>query len=283
MRHSLHGRAIIPYCQTWNRQFAEEMQRRLPVELRNMIYGYIWEKSMIARFPDLDSVVGGSRCVDDGRRPTLSLPHFVDPEFVGLATAREIVRSLYDAIHFTGRTIIVRRPEQIKTAVTKDGFCVGLDPSVHLRSITVHIDVDRLRTPRPTHELSANCQHTPADKVYTKRNELKAWLRGLLYIKHKSGFDLFVDLYQRNIRIAIIEEILDVFGEVHRAMETRGAEVFVGWFYHGKTDGIDWDSDDEPCWDLDDFYLLPRRVWKQNMLGYLLEVWACYQRQKGND
>jgi hypothetical protein len=248
---------------------AEEMQRRLPVELRNFVYKFLWDADTFAAFPDLLKVAGGSRCVDDGRS-TLTLPHFIDPKFVGLTTAREIVRALYDAVHLTGRMIIIRRPEHIKAAVTKDIFCVGLDPCVHLRSLIVRIDLDRLRTSRPLHKLSGTCQHTAADKIYTKKNELKEWLRALLYIKHKSSFELFVELYQRNVRVAVVEEVLDVLGEVRRAMKARDADFFVDWNYRGEWLGAGWD--DPLDYDVDDFYVLPRRTWKQNMLGFLVSV-----------
>ncbi|KAF1915797.1 hypothetical protein BDU57DRAFT_402127, partial [Ampelomyces quisqualis] len=37
----VHTRTIVPYCQTWNLQFAKEMQRRLPAEIRNTIYYHL--------------------------------------------------------------------------------------------------------------------------------------------------------------------------------------------------------------------------------------------------
>lgn len=137
---SMSEGTIIPYCQTWNLQFAEEMQGRLPVELRNMICQYLWDGDTFAAFPDLQKVAGGSRSVDDSRSK-LTLPLFIDPKYVGLTTARETVRAFYNAVHLTRHMIIVHRPEHIKAAVTQDVFRVGLDPSVHLISSYASISI----------------------------------------------------------------------------------------------------------------------------------------------
>ncbi|EAT89560.1 hypothetical protein SNOG_02829 [Parastagonospora nodorum SN15] len=39
--HSVYDRSIVPYCRSWNLQFAEELQARLPVEIRNLVYQYL--------------------------------------------------------------------------------------------------------------------------------------------------------------------------------------------------------------------------------------------------
>ena len=234
-----------------------------------MVYQFLWDSDTFAAFPDLTKVAGGSRSVDDGRS-ALTLPHFIDPKFIGLTTARKIVRALYDAFYMTGPMITIQRPEHITAAVTKDVFGVGIDPFVHLRSLKVRIDVDRLRTSRPKHKLSSTCQHTVADKVYTKQNELREWLKALLYFKHKSKFQIFVDLYQHNIRIAVVEEVLDVIAEVRGAMKARGAAFFVDWTYRDEGWGTQWE--DLITFEVEDFFVLPRMIWKLRMGKYLFEV-----------
>jgi hypothetical protein len=184
------------------------MQGRLPVELRNFVYHYLWDHATtINAYTDLAKVAGGSRSVDDGRSP-LTLPHFIDPAFVGLATTREIVRALYDAYHAMEEPVFIRHPEHNKTAITTDVFGVGLDPAVHLKSLVVRIKLDRYRTSRPQHLATNKCRHTKAEKTYTKKNNLREWLRALLYIKHKANFELRVELIQRNVRIAVVKRCL---------------------------------------------------------------------------
>jgi hypothetical protein len=34
--------SIVTYCKAWNHQLAEEMQARLPVEMRTTVYQYLW-------------------------------------------------------------------------------------------------------------------------------------------------------------------------------------------------------------------------------------------------
>lgn len=267
MLRSISARSITPYCQTWNLQLAEEMQTHFPIELRDLVYGYLWDARTIDDFPDLWRVAGG-RCVNNGHS-ALRLPHFISPDFMGLVTAREIVRALYSAFHSSAPGIVIR-PKHIKSAVTQDVFGVGLDPSMHLKSLTLELDLDHLRTSRTHHKLSSTCRHSDSEKAYTKRTNLKEWLKALLYVKYKSSFVLFVDLYQRNVRIAVLEEVLDDLGEVRRALKARNMYFFVNWTYRGRWLGSRWEDSMEQ--DLDDFYVLPRRIWKQNMLEILTSV-----------
>jgi hypothetical protein len=60
--HSVYDRSTVPYCRSWNLQFAEELQARLPVEMRNLVYHYLWDRDTIVGYPDLARLAGGSKC-----------------------------------------------------------------------------------------------------------------------------------------------------------------------------------------------------------------------------
>ncbi|KAF2822875.1 hypothetical protein CC86DRAFT_409651 [Ophiobolus disseminans] len=258
----VHDHSIIPYCQAWNVRLAEEMQACLPVEMRNLVYYYLWDKATIIAYPDLMRVAGGTRCVDECA--TLALPHFVKLDFMGMTTARETVRALYDAFHLRGEHVLVRHPKHIETAVTKDVFGVGLDPGLHLKSLTVRIKLDKLRTARTPHILTKICRHTQSDKIYTQKDELKEWLKALLYIRHKAEFELRIDLFQRDVRLTVIEEVLIALMEILQAFETWNASVATKGF-------LDSDAEDV-IKDVDDYYASPQGTWKMNIRQYLVQA-----------
>jgi hypothetical protein len=71
--------------------------------------------------------------------------------------------------------------------------------------------------------------------------------------------------------------VLVVLEEVRRALQARNANFTVDWVYRG-----DWpdnwlsvtgaDLANFSVLDMDDFYVLPRRIWKFNMLQFLTAV-----------
>jgi len=277
--YSVYERSVLPYVKAWGLQLADKLQTRLPAEIRDMIYSYLWDRETIIAYPDLSKVAGGSKCLDDfctcsTPHDSPTLPYFVQPTFMGPAIACEIVRALYDAFHSKGKVLTIRKPGHIKTAVTKDVFHVGLDPGQHLRSLVVRVKLDRLRKPRPTGCARTEvCRHDPTEKVYIK-DDLQELLATLLYIKHKARFALWVAFFQRNIRVAVLEEALQVLGPVRRTFQRRGAIVNVHWHYRGFwAEGVDMPPDGVAVVkEMDDFFVIPRMAWKTNMIRFLLEV-----------
>jgi hypothetical protein len=258
------------------------MQKRLPVEMRNIIYHHLWDKATITTFPDLSRVAGGSKCLKIHCTCARShevprLPHFVKPEFMGRDTAREIVRALYDAFHTRDEPLTIRAPEHIKLVISKDVFQLDLDPGLHLRSLVLRIKLDRLRLPRThhalQHKLSSTCQHTDAEKIYTKGPELRAWLKELKRIEYKDKFELRISLFQRNFRVAVMEEVLLQLTHIRRYLQARKMEVTIDWEYRGNWEkGIESDAEYDLCHDMDNFYTLPRNEWRLFFMDTLLLV-----------
>jgi predicted DNA binding CopG/RHH family protein len=273
--HSVYERSIVPYCRSWNLQFAEELQARLPVELRNLIYHYLWDKDTIVAYPDLARVAGGSKCMEKHCACGIPheapyLPHFVKADFVGLLTAREIVRALYDAFHLTDERVTVRLPEHLMSAVSKDAFQVGLDPSEHLRSLVLRLKLDRLRKSRP---LDTPEPVLPTDKTYIDETELKVWLKALLYIKHKANFVLEIVLFQRNIRIRVVEEVLMALTNVWEVLHSRDGRVLINWTYRGHWHiGLDRAYAEPLHREMDDFFVLQRSFWRAEFFRFLVDV-----------
>ncbi|KAL5120827.1 hypothetical protein ACEQ8H_001308 [Pleosporales sp. CAS-2024a] len=270
--------SIMPYCRAWNRQVGEKMQARFPVELRTMVYTYLWDRGTILAFPDLSKVAGGSKRLENAR-----LPHFVNAEFMGLPTARETIRVLYDAMYAIGMSVVVRLPEQLMAAVSKDVFQVGLDPREQLRSLHIRLKLDRLRKPRQmTPPLPINHEQTN----YIRETELKAWLKTLLGVKHRKNFDLHITLYQRNIRIAVIEEVLTALTSIRKSIISQGGNVDIGWIYRGEwKDGVNNELDDdwdEGCaWEMNDFFRMEPHIWRAGFLGSMAleEMDGCFEER----
>jgi hypothetical protein len=220
-------------------------------------------------------VAGGGSCIDDFchcaiPHKNLVLPHFVKPEFMGKATAHEIVRALYEAFQSTGKHLTWRLPEYIKPAVSKDVFRVGLNPGSHLRSLVVRIKLDRLR--------KAGQRFLPAkfrqvDKEYTSKDKLKEWLKALLYIQRKAMFELRIALFQRNIRVAVIQEVLGVLKDTRQTLQNRRVQVTVDWIYRNYwKHGREGRSEPSLVRNMDDYFTLPRKTWKVNMMTFLYAV-----------
>jgi hypothetical protein len=194
---------------------------------------------------------------------------------MGRTTVQEIVRALYEALHSRNIPLTVRLPEHIKSAVSQDMFRVDIDPGLHLRSLVIRIKLDRLRIEKPPRRVPTNaCRHTKIEKTYTKGEELQSWLKALLYLKYKAKFELRIELMQRNVRLSVIEEVLRVLAEARKIMQDRQAEVKVEWICRGhwiQGKNTDWPGDFLSIF-VDDFYYLPRKTWRTNMMHFLIMV-----------
>lgn len=108
--------AICCASATWNLRFCEEMQARLPLELRNMVYKHIWDFN--TTFETYNGLVflAQRRCQGfcEGKeeecqrlastsepgtksscRSHRNTPFFMRPGYVGQETAREVVEAWY--------------------------------------------------------------------------------------------------------------------------------------------------------------------------------------------
>lgn len=139
---------MVPYTRAWGLQLGEMMQARLPAELREMVYNCLWDTYSIYAYSYLLKLAGGSKCfggvycqcIHGHEDPVL--PYFIRPDFVGASTAGEIVRALSDTFYYKGDVLMLRQPEHIKNAISKDVFHISLDPGQHLRSLFLRINLD---------------------------------------------------------------------------------------------------------------------------------------------
>jgi hypothetical protein len=240
------------------------MQARLPIELRNLVYYYLWDKDTFTAFPDVSMVAGGVKCLHDQcycerLHNSPVLPHFVKSEYMGQSTAQEIVRALYEAFHARDEPLTVRGPEYIESAVSQDMFGVGLDPALHVRSLVIRIKLDRLRKIRSRKLFAADYEPTPNEKIYTRESLFRSWLDPLLDIKYNAKFELRIILFQRNIRVAVIEEVLENLAVVRETLHNQGVDVKIDWTYRDTWyNGKNLDPEEPLCRNMDEFFVLPQ-------------------------
>jgi hypothetical protein len=109
--------------------------------------------------------------------------------------------------------------------------------------------------------------------MYTEKDVLTEWLMALLYIKCKANFELRIVLLQRNVRIAVIEEVLETIPGVRQTLQSRHAKVKIDWTYRGNwSNGKNCSPQNSLVTEMDDFYVLPRKTWKMNMMQFLIQV-----------
>ncbi|KAF2822931.1 hypothetical protein CC86DRAFT_469540 [Ophiobolus disseminans] len=113
---------VATYSIAWNRKFAEKLQGCLPRELRDMVYVYLWgQRTAEGAYLPACTLFGDgflSRHVAHLQKSHKS-PHFIDPTFVGRATALEGVEALYNKAM---RSYHIRKPEDLKNILLKDPF-----------------------------------------------------------------------------------------------------------------------------------------------------------------
>ena len=121
------------------------MQARLPRELRDVIYNYIWDEAYLGLTPGYISRVTGGTSIpwsihhshapdDRSTRPIVIHPAYVDPD-----TAREALEVYYRASAHRKDFFLVRNFGRLHTLLHDDVFKLGIRPAEHLRAIDIHL------------------------------------------------------------------------------------------------------------------------------------------------
>ena len=231
---SVHETTVIPYAKSWNLAFADQIQTRLPRELRNMVWEWVWDD--VANEDKWDGMLLWNEkttpCTHSPCRcePTFDfyIPHYFQSAYVGVTTAREIVETMYRNFPCIW---IARTPEKIKDVLFHDPFHVGFNPLSTIRALYIDCKIDNYRTSRKCFRKNRACEHHSAERAYIKRSALKASFDHLLAIPKKAGFGLKVYFVQRNVRLAVLEEALEAFRDVYVAFQDAGASLEVDWHY----------------------------------------------------
>ncbi|EMD95190.1 hypothetical protein COCC4DRAFT_27172 [Bipolaris maydis ATCC 48331] len=262
------SRTIIPYCKTWNQNLAAQLQDRLPREVRDMIYKHLWHydpdrtsphlmarqhvkqhytftcpycpPDTIAMFPRLLDIAQSMYRAEDGDLKQMfdqsTLPHYLSPDYVGVLTAHEIGVSFYQSLN--EENLLQCQSSRIGSVLQNDSFHLGLPTMELIRSLTVHCNVDRYRTPPPNHSLSSKCRHSLNETALVRSDLLIKDFCSLLEIKKKKGFNLHIIMYQRYIRLNVLEEAIEVLQPMLKSLVQDGSSLTMSWTYRGHWDNL---------------------------------------------
>ncbi|XP_014550838.1 hypothetical protein COCVIDRAFT_31530 [Bipolaris victoriae FI3] len=266
LNDTIVNRTIIPYCKIWNQNLAAQMQDRLPREIRDMIYQHLWHydpdrtsphllarqhvkqhytftcpycpPDTIAMFPRLIDIAQCMFRAEDGDLSQLfdhsALPHYLSPDYVGDLTAHEIGVSFYKSLN--EEDLLQCQSSRIELVLQNDAFHLGLPTIELIRSLTVHCNIDRYRTPPQQHALSSKCRHTLSETALVRSGLLFDDFCSLLDIKNKKDFKLHVIMHQCYIRLNVLEEAIEALRSVLESFLRDGSFLTVTWTYRGHWD-----------------------------------------------
>jgi hypothetical protein len=227
------------------------MNSRLPRELRDMIYAYLWDEMTASDAMSsiwkghLAPMDGISRCcgVFHGDRP-----HFINSELVGPHVPKEVVAAWYKAAQeVADHPFKALSPYDIEAFVTIDHFNLGINPATVLRRMDLEFDLE---------DFVMVCD--PADG-------LDPVLDHLLRIQNKRGFILRVKLKQKRIRLNQWPIAVDISKPILQEFIAQGAQVRIYWTYDG-------DVPEAVERDLAPLLAQPPADWKTDVIKFLDDV-----------
>ncbi|KAL1793923.1 hypothetical protein ACET3X_007344 [Alternaria dauci] len=284
------------------------MHARLSREIRDMVYGYLWYfdpermphhdvgTQHLRQHHDFTCSPGTTDAIQThvllldlvqnlhwGSSHDITelcdnsaLPHYISPAYVGLETAQEVAMSFYCALDLAG--LLQCGSKSIRSVLNRDRFDLALPTIDLIRTLTVHCQIDRYRTPPPYCTLpyctvppnlrrKSACQHTVSEIGHVRKAALEADFGALLDVKKKQDFKLHIILDQQHIRMEVIAEVIEALAGIVQPLQQHGACVTVSWTYRGHWGMYNGLPPRQSLVDRDvtDFFNLPRELWEYNM------------------
>jgi hypothetical protein len=119
------------------KQIAQALQDKLPRELRDDIYGFLWaptlDKTKRALFDTSSSIASNLAC------PSITLPPFALPEFTGRSTADEALAYLYRKTFSEPQKHL--RIRSVGTYLATDPLSRGFSPLSWIKFLHVQWDI----------------------------------------------------------------------------------------------------------------------------------------------
>jgi hypothetical protein len=166
------------------------MQFHLPRELRDIVYGFLWDQDTDDAPIELQTIMRSELRPEPAHLLHLfdhhGLPHFLSNHYVGAQTALEVAEALYKTD--SADSMVLSSPKQLEHALLRDSFMVGLTPINVLQSLAPHCKIDHYHTGPASHAHLHTCQHTAAEVRYINGVELRAQINTLLQVKNKKDF-----------------------------------------------------------------------------------------------
>lgn len=132
---------IQGFSQAWNLRFGNMILAKCPREIRDVVYGYLYEA--VKPLP----LVQNSACTTGTAHPmiqNLCLPHYMDPNYMGVQFSREMAAFWHEKTSFT-----IYDYRLLELFIKHDvGLLHHLDPrlafppAVHIRRLDLHLFFD---------------------------------------------------------------------------------------------------------------------------------------------
>lgn len=273
---SLIEETVIPYSMAWNRKFAGKIQASLPPEVRDIIYDYLlddnmWNEHQYSLQAVMSAVppdVGHCRCLTHAHGLP-RVPHYLFEEYMGSEASREVVAKVYRSVWFKEQTVYGIAVE-LPNLLHQDIFGAGFDPISCITSLSILCSIDKHRRPRVRKCSNETCQHTPYERHYIQREELRSDFDQLTGVLANKDFRcLEVTFMQRNVRIDVLEEALEAFKPTYHAFKKAGIEMCIRWEYSVLDCKLE--RHDHSRY-LSKFFSDSRSAWKRRMYEFLRQV-----------
>ncbi|KAF1361131.1 hypothetical protein EJ07DRAFT_176517 [Lizonia empirigonia] len=218
-------KTVLPYSQACSQALSAELLARLPREVRDMVYAYLWPDEFGYDMMVMTGLLYGGKQTRRTRKV-----HIIDPSYVGTEMAREVVEALYQnercgsGPFYGERVFCATSPNTLRRLICDDTFGVGLDPATHLRSMSIKYHIDKLMA---------------HDGCYDRSYSLKQITRSfsaLLRVVKKRGFELEIELTQQRVRLNMWNEWFEALRPILSTFEECGATVTIKWNYDGIQD-----------------------------------------------
>lgn len=239
------------------RSFAMMFTNKLPIELRDMVYSYVWcahspldDEYHLDALDNIRREYDVNRDVKDDAPWLLSckgdscqcffwwdLPLWVQPAFVGHQVAKEAAAAYYRTMaqHWTSDLDV----QDMNSFMLHDRFHLGVRPADHLRQLQFWIESTEKNELGDWLEGHISRECLP---------DLEDYLRPLLEIRVKKGFTLVIRWSDQNMESG---HKLEALRFIVRPLRDAGAHVKVMSFVYGMQD----------CHDVSDFYEMSWLEW----------------------
>lgn len=192
------------------------MLRKLPRELREMVYSALWTKDYVhSTHYNMLTILSGLSGA--------TIPHYCQTDFVGADIAREIVESYYQYAPGRGKIycgseypFTASTPRQIIQLVNHDNFNVGIEPAALLKTMRIRLYLDMLAS---------------ESTGYIDLEDAHRCFLSLLDISRKERFILKIELKQKRIRFNLLYDFVSRMREILTSLVDQGAEVNLKWLY----------------------------------------------------
>ncbi|KAF2729768.1 hypothetical protein EJ04DRAFT_59193 [Polyplosphaeria fusca] len=196
------------------RQLCQAVYTKLPRELRDEVYQYLWSDLRDRQWVKQRLSLWSSPytyCLNNQRHI------FFDPDYMGIEVARESLDTLNRCFHISP---LIKADQNISLYLNTDVFGLGAAPKSAARQIGIRID---LHPPEPAEESETKPRGDAADDWAAEN------FAHLLEVEQKSRLRLFVGIWiwGRAVGLAQIEKMMAILRPVLTSLRDDAAETTI--------------------------------------------------------